>query len=820
MWLTPSFDLIVRTGFSDSSDASSTWISTQLNVRSANRYRLGTSFAVAAPEISTGTAPFIVLMDDMVVLSGEVLRSVFDFIVSTPECAGVTLSSTAVGPIFGDPSPGEELAPLTALPSWFSIIRRSAISESCCAGWKTPEFFLFDVAAHSTASTLFLRLGGGELHLNKENWVRDLLRHSSILLADDFEHFQQRHRESLTLIPPQFHIHAIGRYTETPPLPPSKKTKRNYPKFSLICPVFKPEFLREMIESVKRQSWQNWELQMLVDGPPEPSLSKIQAVLREHANDPRIKYSMQPNRGTGPTRDSLASAATGDFIFSLDDDDELTPDALEAFASAIIHNPGVPFFRGGTRLVGLVNRNVSPRPRLVIAGITNDIFEVTQPFVIAREALRVLGGFKWDTFLRNAGEDTLLFQKIDRLQMETRIIDRVLYHRRLSTSNLTLELKPEEAIGHALNLERLSRPAEWTTINCTEELSDGFQRAVSTHRRADGREVVCSTQYFQYRTLGTIEETTIDIELTSACNAVCTFCPREVMPDRTLYLPVEFVEALARHLDSAKRKPNVVFCGIGESTMHPELEKITRIVASTGTLVSMTTNGARMTTDFFRRLTAAGMTAFNFSLNATTAETHRKMMKFKAFDKINQVLDEILFLRRTTHNRTIVNVSFVVCEENEHEVDHFVNYWRPRGVSQIWLHPVNNRAGLLTEAARPVDLEKYVHKYMYDPLVVVDVLPKQNAGDDICKVARSFIFISAEGEMRLCAMDYRRETHYGNIGAVSLQSAHNKKLLAFLSGETRSICESCDFFPESCRQTVGNNGTKFLPILGQMAATR
>ena len=69
--------------------------------------------------------------------------------------------------------------------------------------------------------------------------------------------------------------------------------------------------------------------------------------LQRYAHDPRIRIAYQANRGTGPTRDALASISTGDFILAVDDDDALAEDALEAFASAILHNRDAPFFRAG-----------------------------------------------------------------------------------------------------------------------------------------------------------------------------------------------------------------------------------------------------------------------------------------------------------------------------------------------------------------------------------------------------------------------------------------------------------------------------------------
>jgi hypothetical protein len=106
-------------------------------------------------------------------------------------------------------------------------------------------------------------------------YVRDVLTSSPILLADDFTRFRAEHAEELYLIPPQCRIEAIGRYTETPPIPPSENTRSSYPKISVICPVFKPDFLTQVIHSVRAQTWQNWELCMLVDGPPEEARQKI-----------------------------------------------------------------------------------------------------------------------------------------------------------------------------------------------------------------------------------------------------------------------------------------------------------------------------------------------------------------------------------------------------------------------------------------------------------------------------------------------------------------------------------------------------------------
>jgi radical SAM protein with 4Fe4S-binding SPASM domain len=792
---TPLIDIFIRTGFEQAREHRPLRLAAALGLAAETRYRLG---ATLPPEVTAREgAPFVMLADDAVDVPAELAVTALEFLLASPECQGVTFGCAALGTMYGDAPPNEPYAELhgtvRVLPAWFAIVRRDAL-RAADAAFATPEFVLLALAARARGDA-FARVGPlGTIDLRTHDWVRDVLREAGVALADDFARLGGR-GVAASLVPPQLRIEAVGRETLTPALD-ARATRSAYPKFTVICPVFKPDYLAQMVASVKRQTWPSWELTMLVDGPPEPARRRIASILAEN-DDPRVGYAFQENCGTGPARDALATVAAGDFIVSIDDDDELTPDCLEAFASAILRNPGVPFFRGGARLVGLATHDMPPRPRLVIAGISNDPFEVTQPFAIAAGALRALGGFEWDPGLRNAGEDTILFQKIDRVRLETRLIPRVMYHRRLSASNLTLQFQRHECLDHAATIDRLSHPPEWIPAVTHQDLVDGFQRSISSYRRADGQEVLTATRFFQYRTFGTLAETTVDLELTSVCNAVCTFCPREVMPDKTRYMPVALVENLAAELRALDRKPDVVFCGIGESTLHPKLEEITRIVASTGAKVTMTTNGARMTPELFRTLVAAGMAGFNFSLNAATAETHHAIMRLPKFESIVRTIQQILEIRRRECPWIALHVSMVVCKENEHEVEPFVAYWCQSGVTQVWLHPVNNRAGLLSGTVGAVDLARFEARFAAESRVIVDVL-REREGHDLCKVANTFNFVSADGDVRLCALDYRRQTQYGNLATDTLLSSHHRKLQAFLAGETRSICETCDFYPRAC----------------------
>ena len=118
----------------------------------------------------------------------------------------------------------------------------------------------------------------------------------------------------------------------------------------------------------------------------------------------------------------------------------------------------------------------------------------------------------------------------------------------------------------------------------------------------------------------------------------------------------------------------------------------------------MTTNGAKMSVQLFRRLAQSGISGFNFSLNAASEAIYQNVMQLKGLGTITTMIDQLIKIRNTEFPWVAVHVSFVVCDQNRHEVHHFVEQWRNRGIRQVWLHPLNNRAGLVSDSARSTDM--------------------------------------------------------------------------------------------------------------------
>lgn len=112
------------------------------------------------------------------------------------------------------------------------------------------------------------------------------------------------------------------------------------PKISIVVPLYrtKEDFLRQMVDSVKAQTYRNWEL-CLSDGSGEPS--PIRTLLEKYeAEDERIRvvYHEETLRIAENTNEAIR-VATGDFIALGDHDDVLTPDALYECVKALNEKP-------------------------------------------------------------------------------------------------------------------------------------------------------------------------------------------------------------------------------------------------------------------------------------------------------------------------------------------------------------------------------------------------------------------------------------------------------------------------------------------------
>jgi glycosyltransferase involved in cell wall biosynthesis len=109
------------------------------------------------------------------------------------------------------------------------------------------------------------------------------------------------------------------------------------PAVSVVVPCYnRAGLIGEAVETVQRQSLQEWELIVVDDG----SIDHLEDALRPYQDDRRIRYLRHPqNRGAAAARNTGLAAARGRFVAFLDSDDQWLERKLERQLEAVLAAP-------------------------------------------------------------------------------------------------------------------------------------------------------------------------------------------------------------------------------------------------------------------------------------------------------------------------------------------------------------------------------------------------------------------------------------------------------------------------------------------------
>lgn len=161
------------------------------------------------------------------------------------------------------------------------------------------------------------------------------------------------------------------------------------PLISILMPYYKFEdMLVEAVNSVRAQTYSNWELIVVDDCSPTVAAKDALATI----NDARIKIFRHPeNLGNAQARNTAASHSKGDFFLPLDSDDLLSPDYIEKTLNAIKKNSGCSAAFTDVSIFGMHTGLYTPRADL------GDIFCGHYPhntLLMKREVYESVGGYK------------------------------------------------------------------------------------------------------------------------------------------------------------------------------------------------------------------------------------------------------------------------------------------------------------------------------------------------------------------------------------------------------------------------------------------
>lgn len=200
------------------------------------------------------------------------------------------------------------------------------------------------------------------------------------------------------------------------------------PKISVVVPLYKtPEtYLLSLVDSMKQQTYKNWEL-CLSDGSGKDSpLKELLAVIQEE--EPRVKViSHESSLQISENTNAAMEIASGDYIAFADHDDELTPNALYECVKALNRNPDIDVLYSDEDKMSMNGKrffepHFKPDFNIDLLCTVNYICHL---FVVKRELMEQVGGLRKE--FDGAQDHDFIFRCTEQAE-KIHHIPKILYH--------------------------------------------------------------------------------------------------------------------------------------------------------------------------------------------------------------------------------------------------------------------------------------------------------------------------------------------------------------------------------------------------------
>ena len=235
-------------------------------------------------------------------------------------------------------------------------------------------------------------------------------------------------------------------------------------KITIVIPAYNAEkFLGRTIESVRSQSYKDWEMIVVNDGATDSTWNIVQDYC---TLDERIHGINQINRGCSSARNAgISESGSSPYVIFLDADDTWEPFALETLYSALEKSPDNVAAHASCRYIdafdnrileGLLEGDMRKRETFVdghIVSIAEDEPTSFNSFIVVccirtpgvvlfrREILERVNGF--DTDLSH-GEDWDIYIRCSR-HGAFKFVDKVILNYRIHEANATAQVKTYRA---------------------------------------------------------------------------------------------------------------------------------------------------------------------------------------------------------------------------------------------------------------------------------------------------------------------------------------------------------------------------------------
>ena len=236
------------------------------------------------------------------------------------------------------------------------------------------------------------------------------------------------------------------------------------PRVSVLMPTYntREDYLREAIQSIRCQSFSDFELLILDDG--SANCAEIREIALSFA-DPRIYFSAnETNTGISPARNKLIAMARGEYLAVCDHDDISMPERLQKQVEFLDRNPetgvvgGAIFKMSRGKIIEYPKDNKALEELLLVDCV------VEHPLAMIRKSVLQRTGVKYEEEFTPAEDYALWCRLIGKTRFANLpdVLLRYREHQESATHAMSANMR--EATTRIMAFARSANPVLWNRV--------------------------------------------------------------------------------------------------------------------------------------------------------------------------------------------------------------------------------------------------------------------------------------------------------------------------------------------------------------------
>lgn len=255
--------------------------------------------------------------------------------------------------------------------------------------------------------------------------------------------------------------------------------------------------------------------------------------------------------------------------------------------------------------------------------------------------------------------------------------------------------------------------------------------------------------------------TDILIETIAKCNLKCIMCPQKMLTRETGKMPFELWEKIIDEIAEKSPSTKIWPALMGEPLLlQNEIFRMMRYAKDKGIQhISMNTNLIAFKKDMINAFFESRFDEMIVGIDGFTADTYAKI---RSNGNLEVLLENLFFIINEKEKRglsyPIITLQYIVMDENEHEEQLFINYWKKLG-KDIRLK-IKARTGWANAVKPWANIINVSQKDRFMP----------------CTWLLRQMTIFWDGSVPQCDGDYDGNTNFGNVNISSIEDIWNAGL--------------------------------------------